>query len=157
MSNYADLLEEGTQLARMGNNLEPALLRFQAAQALAPEGRSEAWSNAGIILERLGRTQEAIDCFREATRRDDTSLIAWENFAYLQGKLDKTAGVFAWDDVLERWPERASAWANRGALLVVAGDQVEAEKSYRRALELDQALDVVRAALRDLEQRHGDD
>jgi len=58
-----------------------ALPLIEAAHRLAPEGRSA--HNLSIVLQRLGRTEDAIACLRTATREHSDYVPAWFGLAAL--------------------------------------------------------------------------
>ncbi len=154
LDDHTRLLQEGVALlALTSRNAEPALRRFEAAQAVAPPHDGTAWLNAGVVLDQLGRNAEAEASFREGVARDPAHYGLWTNLAYVVGRRDAVQGIAAWRELLARWPDDAVAWVNLGTLLERAGQPNEARVAYERGLSLDAELaEVVRERLSGLDQ-----
>ena len=97
---------------------------------------AEVFLELGISRAVLGRLPRAMDAFREAARRDPTSIVALENAAraaYHLGRVRESAGFYR--RALRVAPDRWDLWRTLGAIyLDVLDDRDEALRCFRRAL-----------------------
>lgn len=126
---------------------EDALASFRAALELQADDKSRAQSHSGVgsSLYQLGRVDEAVRSFNQALALDSDLRSAQDYLRRIEG--DNLAAMFVagrFVDVLDA--ARRSAQANPGdaqahffvgAALSEMGDLDEAERYYRRALDID--------------------
>src|SRR3989339_467229 len=128
--------------ASIREQLEGLLLRKTAETFVVPEYTYlEAWEliNKGIALGNLGRQQEAIVCFDEATKMDPRDPFVWNNKGVVLGNLGRQQEAIAcYDKALEIDPRDASVWSNKGAALGNLGIYQEEIACYDKAIEIDQ-------------------
>jgi tetratricopeptide (TPR) repeat protein len=87
---------------------------FDRALKIDPEAK-RGWNNKGLLLEKLGRFEEALMCYENALKidpeyeeADKNRKILLENVSSLISKHDK---------ILEENPKDVNAWKSKGALL----------------------------------------
>jgi len=93
------------------------------------------WSNRGLAMRALGRTDEAIRCLREALRLDPAFADAYNNLGIVlqdTGACDKALDHYR--AALALNPEFVTARVNAGIVLVKLGRPDEALAYYREAL-----------------------
>lgn len=157
----------GASLKRQ-QKFEEALQPQQRAVALMPD-RAELHSNLGTTYYRLGQFGEAERSYRSALALKPTHADALFNLGRLQTRLERFAESAATFGLLiEAHPQDGEAHAERGIALAGMEQWIDAERLYRRALELghrdgivldhlarslleqgrpEEALDVLRQAL----------
>ncbi|OGX08090.1 MAG: hypothetical protein A2Y03_04765 [Omnitrophica WOR_2 bacterium GWF2_38_59] len=127
--------------ASIREQLEGLLLRKTAETFVVPEYTYlEAWEliNKGIALGNLGRQQEAIVCFDEATKMDPRDPFVWYNKGIILRNLGRQQEAIAcYDKAIEIDPVYARAWNNKGIALENLGRSQEAIACYDKALEID--------------------
>ena len=101
--------------------------------ALAPDLRwpGRCWG----ILQESNRHREAIECFREASRLDPASAVAWSGLgvAYAHaGDVDRA--IEAFERSIAVRPDIANVQLGYGHALKTAGDQAAALRAYRAAI-----------------------
>jgi tetratricopeptide (TPR) repeat protein len=98
----------------------------------------EIYKNIALILVQQGKTEEAKAALEDAVKANpgDTSLVLNEADLYLKLK-DYTSYTNIVKAVLEKEPNNAILVYNLGVITSEAGKLDEAEKYYRRSLEID--------------------
>lgn len=108
--------------------------KFEAASA-ADSGFAEPEYNLGVLAERQGQPQRAVEHYKEALRRKPTLHQAAENLAVIaQNGGDEEGAVRIYRDILENYPDDA-------------GSRARLAEIYRRRGELDKAVEMAREAL----------
>lgn len=135
------LAEAAANLARLlreRGDRAGAIATLEAAIAAGSHG-SEVYLERGTALAEAGRVGEALADFREAARRDPTDTVALENAARAAFHLGRgREAAQAYEALLRLAPERGDAWKTLGSLyLEVLGEPAEAERCFRRALQLE--------------------
>jgi tetratricopeptide (TPR) repeat protein len=148
--------EAGTTQPPDGTKLAEAerLLRDVAREE--PE-LPAAHVNLGTVLERLGRTDEALATYAEALRLDPGHDVARLNLAALhvaRGAPGEAERVYR--EAIDADPQAAEPHARLAALLERRGDLDGAVAEYRRAVTLDPELAWARNNLGYLLERRGD-
>src|SRR5258707_15860627 len=93
----------------------------------------------GVVLDRLGRGDEAFREFNSAIRIDPNFVSARNNLGRMLAEHGKTAEAIAeFERVLKRDPSHVQAHYNLGALYADAGDFARAADHFARAREADQ-------------------
>jgi len=65
-----------------------------------------AWQNRGVALNKLGRSEEAIDSYRRAGEMNPMVTMAWENLGKLLRKLGRhDEAIESYKRGIELWPE----------------------------------------------------
>ncbi len=97
--------------------------------------RYQTWSNRGLVLERQGHLQKAIESHLTAIGLDSTSYGNWNNLgvAYSEAKQSSEA-IECFDRAIVISPDKPSAWNNRAISLWDAGRLEGALASYDSAL-----------------------
>lgn len=134
-----DLVRRGEDLANK-SHYEHALRYFDQAISLNPKN-DYAWGDRGLMLDKLGRRDEAIDSFSKALLIDSSNSITWHNkgLALIKSsRLDESIQCF--DKAIELNEKYAKAWYNRGRALALLGNETEGQKSFDRAKKLDPML-----------------
>ncbi len=146
---------------KQAERYEEALADFQKAleinQNWGQFNQANVAINLGSVLWSLGRRDEAIAAFEQATKLNDQFALAWFNLAtaFLQkgnsllqaenseeAKTNLEKAVAAYDSALTSQGEwgvntgPASAWYNRGVALELLEKYEEAMQSYDRALRI---------------------
>jgi tetratricopeptide (TPR) repeat protein len=138
-------------------------LKLEEAERLLREVAAEdpelpaAHVNLGTVLERLGRSDEALAAYREALRLDPGHDVARLNLAALHvargapGEAER-----AYRDAIDADPQAAEPHARLASLLERRTDLDGAVAEYRRAVALDPDLAWARNNLGYLLERRGD-
>jgi protein O-mannosyl-transferase len=122
-----------------------------------------AWTNLGVALEELGRSEEAVVRYREALRIDPDFAEAWYDLGISTenaGREQEAVGYYR--EALRRFPEFSDAWYNLGVSTEKLGRPREAMDYYRQAVRADPAftkawynLGLAHARLGDLREASG--
>lgn len=102
-----------------------------------PSKRGEIYKNIALILVEKGKTEEAKKAIADArkTNPDDNSLTLTEANLYLETKdFDKYKALIT--EVLEKNPNDESLIFNLGVISTNAKNPVDAEKYFKRAIEI---------------------
>lgn len=118
------------QAIKIGTHEKPTLEK-------EPSKRGEIYKNIALILLSEGKTEEAKSAIKEARKLnpEDTSLILSEADIYLKTNDMKTYAALI-SEVLEKDPKNADLVYNLGVISGQNKDNVNAEKYYLRAIEL---------------------
>src|SRR6266404_3071582 len=124
--------------ALQSNDLRSAEREARAATTASP--RSAVTHNVlGVVLDRLGRGDEAFKEFNSAIRIDPKFVSARNNLGRMLAEHGKTAEAIAeFEQVLKSDPSHVQAHYNLGALYGDAGDFARAADHFARAREADQ-------------------
>src|SRR6267378_3789515 len=129
----------GNELLRHGE-LAAAMKAFTKALDVDPDNEA-AWNNRGIVLETLGKPEEALQCHNRAIRIRPTYLDAWCNKGIVlmhMARLDRALECF--DTVLKVNPRHPVALMDKGVLRSRQGEHEEALALFNKALEADPAF-----------------
>src|SRR6266851_515346 len=121
--------------ALQANALDNAERNARAAVSASP--RSAITHNVlGVVLDRSGRSNEALSEFNTALKLDPNLVSARNNLGRLLAEHGKTAEAIAeFERVLKIDPAHAQAHYNLGALYGDSGDFVKAAEHFARARE----------------------
>jgi tetratricopeptide (TPR) repeat protein len=112
--------------------------------------------NLGVKRAEEGRSEEAIQHYREALRIDPEFAEAHNNLGMiLFRKGEKDAAIEAFRRAIELQPDFARAHYNLGASAHAAGRMEEAMTHYRRAVEADSSLAVAEEKMGDALRQRG--
>ena len=133
LSNQEDAFntaEERDRMVKLGTHEKPK------TEAI-PSKRGEIYKNRALILVQNGKTEEAKKAIAAARvlNPDDSSLTLTEANLYLETKDYETYKKLI-AEVLEKNPNDSDLLFNLGAISATAGNAVEAEKYYKRAIEI---------------------
>ncbi|MCB2263479.1 MAG: tetratricopeptide repeat protein, partial [Candidatus Thiosymbion ectosymbiont of Robbea hypermnestra] len=124
------------KLPKLAAKTEPLLRR---AIVLAPQD-AHPWNNLGaLLMQHLGRYEEAEAAFRQAIELDPKYALPWNNLGILlKNHLDRhQEAEAAYRQAIELNPKDADPWYNLGILLKNHLDRhEEAEAAYRQAIGL---------------------
>ncbi len=96
-----------------------------------------AWYNKGLALAKLGKYEEAIECFDKAIELNPNFAPAWNNKGVALAKLGKyEEAIKCYDKALEIDPNYYYAWNNKGVALAKLGRYEEAIKCYEKAIQI---------------------
>ncbi|NLA38882.1 MAG: tetratricopeptide repeat protein, partial [Methanomicrobiales archaeon] len=99
---------------------------------------ADAWNNKGLALRKLGRYDEAIQCYDRALEIDPKNAKAWSSKSYALWNLGRNAEAIQCSDrALEIDPKNVDAWNDKGIALINLDRNAEAIQCYDRALEID--------------------
>jgi len=119
------------------NNLEAALVEFEAAARLAPQ-KAEPHSRMGTIYKTRGSFEKAIACFTEALRRNPVSFDDTFHLAQLYQLTERVAdAIRAYLYAIELRPEDFDAQVNLGVCYQQSGQLEQAVARFRKAIEVD--------------------
>lgn len=133
--------DEAIALHQLGQH-QAALRVLDAAHAEAPTDAA-LWYLRGRLLDDQGRPGLACGAYRRAIELDPAHRLAWDNLAFLEGRLDPDQGIARHEQLLERFGDDATTWHNLACLLRDEGQLDRAFAAFQRAL----ALDGARAAM----------
>ncbi len=108
--------------------------KFHAAEAEDPK-LAEADYNLGVLAERQGKKDEAIDHYQTALKKKPTLKEAAENLAVIaqnEGRVPEA--VRAYESILAAYPEDPSARARLAEIYRLSGDHDRAMEMARQAL-----------------------
>jgi len=117
-------------------------------RALASLDDANTRYDLGLVLDRTGRTVEAMNEYRLALARNPTHRDALNNLGVAfarAGRLAEAAAQF--ERLVAADPANPDAHTNLGAMLLSTGHPVRAADEFRAALEIDPANTVARDAL----------
>eukprot|EP00466_Bigelowiella_natans_P004818 jgi/Bigna1/135042/aug1.27_g9750 len=107
-----------------------------------------AFYNKGLLLEDVGRHQNALDAFKLASqltsqKAKDTQATYFYSMGVSYDSLgDKRKALKMYDMAIELAPDDPDVWLNRGQVLADSGKLEEAIKSYKEALECSNQQDA---------------
>jgi len=102
-----------------------------------PSKRGEIYRNYALILVEKGEKEKALQAILEAKKDnpEDTSLALTEANLYLDAK-DYTSYKRVIEEVLQKSPNDADLYYNLGVISGTSANAVDAEKYYKKAIEL---------------------
>jgi len=113
------------------------------------ETNTHAWNNLGVIYRHLYQFDLSIMSFRRALEYDEYNAGAMMNMALSMHSVNRTVeAIEALEDVLKRYPEKASAWQNLGAIKMDAFDKRGAIGCFEKVLAIDPSLSVANDAIK---------
>lgn len=121
---------ERDRMVKLGTHEQPTTEQI-------PSKRGEIYKNIALILVQNGKTAEAKEAITAArkTNPDDTSLILTEANLYLETKdFDTYKKLIV--EILEKNPNDADLVFNLGVISGTAKNVADAEKYYKRAIEI---------------------
>ncbi len=123
---------ERDQAIKLGTHIKPS-------EEKEPSKRGEIYKNIALILLSEGKTEEAKTAIVDARKAnpEDVSLIISEADLYLKAN-DMTTYAKLISEVLEKDPNNADLVYNLGVVSGQNKDNVNAEKYYKRAIEIDE-------------------
>jgi tetratricopeptide (TPR) repeat protein/predicted amidohydrolase len=129
------LFEYGTSYAQIKNHKIAEKIFYKITQ-INP-CFIEGWYNRGVVLEKLGRYDEAVKCYDEAIRINPNFAKAWLNKGVALGKLGKyNEEVECYDGIIKINPDYDEAWTNKGIALLSLGRYDEAIKCCDEAIKI---------------------
>jgi tetratricopeptide (TPR) repeat protein len=130
-----------------------SVLTGSEAQAASP---GQDALDRGSRLYKEGRYREAVDAFKEATRRDPGLLKAWENLGWAYHRSGRHAeAIETWRTVLKVEPRRTDLLNEIGAVHLGEGRWNEAAQTLARSLEIDAGQPKVRLRIADAFEKAG--
>ncbi len=119
--------------------------RGQLEEALKIDPRSShALFNMGLLEERSGNIEVALDTYRQAVALDSSNAPAYNNLGLLLAREGRVAeGIEALRRATEARAGYAAALGNLGRLLLLADQPQQAIATYYRALEADPNMGIV--------------
>lgn len=125
------------------NRLDDARDQLEQGLRIAPRS-SHALFNLGLVEERVGRTEVALDTYRRAVALDTFNGPAYNNLGLLLAREGRVAeGIEALRRATEVRDGYAEALGNLGRLLLSADQPRQAIATYYRALEADPDMGIV--------------
>ncbi len=97
----------------------------------------DSWFNRGVALEKMGKSEQAVECFDMALEENPNDSWAWFNKGVSLHRLGLLGeALLCYDKSLELNPSDADLMSNKGILLRTLGKTDEAIIWYRKALEI---------------------
>ena len=98
------------------------------------------WYNLGMLYKDMSDGENSVKCFEKVTSLEPSNIKARIHLAGCRGLLlNDLEGAFRdIDAVIELDPDCASAWIQKAFILLSHGKHEEAEKFYRKAIEVDE-------------------
>ncbi|MEG5058491.1 tetratricopeptide repeat protein [Microcoleus sp. A2-C5] len=129
---YFEAIEDCREQKDDGSALE------YAEKLVTSRGEAKDWSEKGFCLDRLERSDEALECLNKAIELDSNYARAWANQGNVFNSLKRyDEALISLDRAIELDPNGKSSWADRGIVLENLKRNEEALVSYDRAIELD--------------------
>lgn len=96
-----------------------------------------AWFNKGVALAKLGKYEEAIECYDKVIELNPNYAPAWYNKGVALAKLGRyEEAIECYKKAVELNPDYVDAWFNMGVAYAKLGKYEEAIKCYDKVLEL---------------------
>jgi tetratricopeptide (TPR) repeat protein len=131
------------------------LLAVAAGVAVASSPGQDALDR-GARLYRQGRYKEAIDAFREATRKDPGLLKAWENLGWALHRSGRHHDAIEnWRTVLKVEPRDPNLLNEIGAIQMGQGRWSEAAQTLSRSIDVDAEQPLIRLRLAEALEQSG--
>jgi tetratricopeptide (TPR) repeat protein len=97
----------------------------------------DSWFNRGVALEKMGKSEQAIECFDSALDENPNDSWAWFNKGVSLHRLGLLGeALYCYDKALSLSPNDPDIMSNKGILLRTLGKTDEALACYRKALEI---------------------
>ncbi len=106
------------------------------------DGQEDFYINRGLTFEASGQTSRAIEDFQKALEISPENEVALFNLTRLQAGQQGAVSediIKAYSEVIERNPDLAESYYNRGLAYYNRGDYENALDDYNRAIEIDSA------------------
>jgi len=134
--NATEWLEKGNKLGTSGNYID-AEKAYSKAIELNPQD-AYAYSNRGVIYDKLGNTQQAINDYNRAIELNPQLAYAYYNRGVTYGEIGNyQQAIIDYNKAIELNPNYAAAYVNVGCVYYNLGDYRQAIKDYNKAIELD--------------------
>ncbi|MHB8881525.1 MAG: tetratricopeptide repeat protein [Thermodesulfovibrionales bacterium] len=155
-ANHQAYLTRGNARKRLGD-AAGAIADYDQALRLRPD-YAAALNNRGLIHRAAGDHARAEADFRQALEKDPSCASAWINLGNTQTDLHKNEAeaLRCYDKATELDPTLWDAYNNRAILFKEAGKLDEAERNYRKALELKATDAIGWASLGEILQKRQD-
>ncbi len=135
----------------------PGALRWLRTAVLIDPNLSNAWVNLGVVLRRLNEWPEAEAAYRKALEINPSVFSAYHNLASLLRLQKREDEAIAYEVALEKSPNRNPfTYLLLGDISRENGRLAEAERYYRRAVNLGRDKAECFAALGHLALQNGD-
>jgi tetratricopeptide (TPR) repeat protein len=141
LSAPADLLwtawnELGKAHYAMGHYREASDI-FEKATTVRPT-EAEGWFNLGLALHMAGEREKAREVYRRTLEIDAEFPLAWHNLGLVCTEMKQhEEAATAFEAELRLQPDNARAWYELGVNLEAEGREIEAQKAFARAEELE--------------------
>lgn len=97
----------------------------------------DSWFNRGVALEKMGKSEQAIECFDKALEENPNDSWAWFNKGVSLHRLGLLGeALYCYDKALSFNPNDADLMSNKGILLRTLGKTDEALECYKKALDI---------------------
>jgi Tfp pilus assembly protein PilF len=103
----------------------------------------DAWNNKGILLNALGKFEDALTCFDEAVEINGNQADVWFNKGYTHsvlGQLDEAVGSFK--EAIEIDPNFEAAYMEIAFAYVQMGCAMDAVEMYDKSIELNPSAEA---------------
>jgi tetratricopeptide (TPR) repeat protein len=108
-------------------------LPFLSEKPAQPES-ALTWNKEGVVIGKLGKNKEALECFDKAIEIEPDYAKAWNNKGVVLDDLGRhEEALECFDKAIEIEPDYAKAWNNKGAVLDDLGRHEEAIKCFEKA------------------------
>ncbi|MCK4266630.1 MAG: tetratricopeptide repeat protein [Thermoplasmata archaeon] len=98
----------------------------------------DSWFNRGVALEKIGQSDQAVECFDKALEGNPNDSWAWFNKGVSLHRLGSLAEALdCYSHALELSPNDPDLLSNRGIALRTLGRADEALECYKKALKID--------------------
>ena len=97
----------------------------------------DSWFNRGVALEKMGKSEQAVECFDNALEENPNDSWAWFNKGVSLHRLGLLGeALYCYDHSLELNPDDPDLMSNKGILLRTLGKTEEAIEWYNKALDI---------------------
>ena len=136
---------EGNQCLSLGNSLakqgktQEAVFCWQQAIKLQP-GLKEAYHHLGEVLEKQENFAQAVEVYQRGLQSDSSDAVCWYRLAEIyQTQKDWQKVVSCYQQLVKLKPNSAQIHDNFGNILLQLNQLEEAEKFFRRSIELNKS------------------
>ena len=114
LSNYASAyMETGNYLSSLGLDRQALRHLRRGVEIATPPTKGEAWTHLGVLHAKLGETEAALECYREAVKAKPSLAEAHSNMAWMFNNIKMyDEAITAAAEALKHKPEFSEAYNN---------------------------------------------
>lgn len=134
-----EVIKYGEDMAN-ARRYDQALKLFEDALAIDPNN-DMGWGDKALILDKMGRTEDALISYSRAISINPNNSITWLNKGLTLLRMRKLKeSIECFDTALKLDKNYAKAWYNKGRALALLGENDKAQPCLDKARKLDPML-----------------